>query len=114
MILGRVRVWRVTTYSRADVAERVGVEPAYLARLVDLGILSPKEPDRFGSGDVRRVLMARSLEDAGIPLDGVAGGHAAGRLDARFPRRAELRAIAALAPETFQQVSELTGIHSSC
>src|SRR5438477_12720682 len=62
---------RVTWYSGENAAGRAGVEPSYLARLVELGILSPEEPNRFSPGDVRRVLMARSLEDAGIPLDGV-------------------------------------------
>ena len=61
----------MTWYAGEDVAERTGVEPSYLVRLVDLGILAPQEPDRFSPGDVRRVLMARSLEDAGIPLDEV-------------------------------------------
>src|SRR5438552_11665280 len=51
---------RVTWYSGEKAAERAGVEPSYLARLVELGILSPEEPDRFSPGDVRRVLMARS------------------------------------------------------
>ena len=37
-----------------DAAERAGVEPSYLDRLVDLGILAPEEPDRFSGGDVRR------------------------------------------------------------
>src|SRR5439155_26669984 len=59
-------------YSRENAAERGGVEPDYLVRLVDLGVLVPGEPDRFSPGVVRRVLMAKSLEDAGIPLDGVA------------------------------------------
>jgi hypothetical protein len=61
----------VTWYSREDAAERVGVEPSYLARLVDLGILVPEGSDRFSPGDVRRVLLARSLEDAGISLEGL-------------------------------------------
>ena len=67
----RSKVAEVTWYSGENVAERAGVEPHYLVRLVDLGILAPEEPDRFSPGDVRRVLMAKSLEDAGIPLEGV-------------------------------------------
>ncbi|MGB8386066.1 MAG: hypothetical protein WCG47_33330, partial [Dermatophilaceae bacterium] len=59
-------------YSRRQAAQRAGVEPGYLVRLVDLGILASQEPEGFSPGDVRRVLMAKSLEGAGIPLDGVA------------------------------------------
>jgi adenylate cyclase len=100
----------VTSYSREDAAERAGVEPAYLARLADLGILSPPEPDRFGPGDVRRVLLARSLEDAGIPLDAVADANRRGALTLDFLDAASYERFAALAPETFRQVSDRTGI----
>jgi hypothetical protein len=43
----------VTWYSPAEAAERAGVEPSYVARLIDLGILAPEEPDRCSGGDVR-------------------------------------------------------------
>jgi adenylate cyclase len=77
---------------------------------VDLGILSPEEPDRFSSGDVRRVLMARSLEDAGIPLEGVAAAIQRGALSLAFLDAATYERFAALAAETFRQVSDRTGI----
>ena len=100
----------MTSYSGKNVAERVGVEPSYLVRLVDLGILAPEEPDRFSPGDVRRVLMARSLEDAGIPLDDMATAIRHGALSLEFFDAACFERFAALAPETFQQVSDRTGI----
>jgi class 3 adenylate cyclase/DNA-binding transcriptional MerR regulator len=100
----------VTQYSRRDAAERAGVEPSHLDRLVDLGILSPDAPNRFGPGDVRRVLMARSLEDAGIPLDGVADAMRRGALTLDFLDAAAFERFSALGPETFRQVSERTGI----
>ena len=95
----------MTWYSRENAAERVGVEPSYLVRLVDLGILAPEDPDRFSPGDVRRVLMAKSLEDAGIPLEGVAAGIQSGALSLDFLDAASYERFAALAAETFQQVS---------
>lgn len=100
----------MTTYSREDAAERAGVDPAYVARLVNLGILSPNEPDRFGPGDVRRVLMARSLEHAGIPIDGVADALRRGALTLDFLDSESYERFAALAGETFRQVCERTGI----
>jgi adenylate cyclase len=100
----------VTWFSRENAAERVGVEPSYLVRLVDLGILAPEQPDRFSAGDVRRVLMARSLEDAGIPLDGVGAAIQRGTLSLAFLDAASYERFAALAPETFRQVSDRTGI----
>jgi adenylate cyclase len=77
---------------------------------VDLGILAPEERDRFSAGDVRRVLMARSLEDAGIPLEGVAAAIERGALSLSFMDAASYERFAALASETFQQVSSRTGI----
>ncbi len=97
-------------YSRENAAERGGVEPDYLVRLVDLGVLVPGEPDRFSPGDVRRVLMAKSLEDAGIPLDGVAAAIQRGALSLDFLDAASYERFTALAPETFRQVSDRTGI----
>jgi adenylate cyclase len=100
----------VTWYTRENAAERVGVEPSYLARLVDLGILAPEDPDRFSPGDVRRVLMAKSLEDAGIPLEGLAAGIKNGALSFSFLDAASYERFAALGSETFRQISDRTGI----
>jgi hypothetical protein len=100
----------VTWYSREAAAERVGVEPSYLGRLVDLGILSPEGPDRFSPGDVRRVLMTKSLEDAGIPLEGLAAGIQSGALSFSFLDAASYERFAALGSETFRQVSSRTRI----
>jgi adenylate cyclase len=99
----------VTWHSRENAAERAGVEPSYLVRLVDLGILAPEEPDRFSPGDVRRVLMAKSLENAGISLDDVAASIRRGALSLDFLDATAFERFAAQAAETFQQVSERTG-----
>jgi adenylate cyclase len=100
----------VTGYSREDAARQAGVEPPYLDRLNELGILSPGSPDRFSPGDVRRVLMARSLEDAGIPLEGVGAAIGRGALSFDFLDATAYERFASLAAETFQGVSERTGI----
>ena len=100
----------MTWYAGEDVAERAGVEPSYVVRLVGLGILAPVEPDRFTSGDIRRVLMSRSLEGAGIPLDDVAAAMRHGALSFSFFDAAGYERLAGLGPETFQQVSDRTGI----
>jgi adenylate cyclase len=97
-------------HSSEDVAERAGVEPSYVARLVELGLLSPEELDRFSPGDVRRVMLARSLEEAGIPLDAVGAEVRRGALSLAFLDAPSYERFAALAPETFRQVSERTGI----
>jgi adenylate cyclase len=100
----------VTWYSREETAERAAVDPSYLVRLVDLGVFLPVEPDRFSPGDVRRVLMAKSLEDAGITLEEVAAAIRRGALSLDFLDAASFERFAAHAAETFQQVSDRTGI----
>jgi len=100
----------VTWNSAEGVAERAGVEPSYLVRLVDLGVVAPEEPDRFSPGDVRRVLMARSLEGAGIPLDAVAAAMQRGDLSLAFLDAPAYERFAALAAETFRQVGDRTGV----
>ena len=100
----------MTSYPRDDAAERAGVEPSYLVRLVDLGILTPEGDDRFSPGDVRRVGMAKSLEDAGIPLEGVAAAIQRGALSLAFFDAASYERFATLTGETFGQVSARTGI----
>jgi adenylate cyclase len=100
----------MTWLTREDAAERAGVEPDYLDRLVDLGIVALERPGRFSPGDVRRAQLAGSLEDAGIPLDGVAAAMRRGAVSFDFLDAASYERFAALAPETFRQVSERTGV----
>jgi adenylate cyclase len=100
----------VTWCSRDEAAEQAGVEPRYVVRLIDLGILAPKDDDRLSSGDVRRVQMARSLEDAGIPVEGVARAIQSGALSLDFLDGASYERLAHLAAESFQEVSDRTGI----
>ena len=100
----------MNSYPRDDAAERAGVEPSYLVRLVELGILTLGQDDRFSPGDVRRVLMAKSLEDAGIPLEGVAAAIQRGALSLDFLDATAFERFATLTSETFRQVSDRTGI----
>ncbi len=100
----------MTWCTREEAAQRAGVTPEYVGRLVDLGVLAPERPDRFSEGDVRRVLTARSLEEAGIRLGEVVAAVERGALSLDFLDAAAYERFAALAPETFQQVSERTGI----
>ncbi|MGZ4426544.1 MAG: adenylate/guanylate cyclase domain-containing protein [Nocardioidaceae bacterium] len=100
----------MTWYSREDAAERAGVEPHYVDHLVDLGIVAPAEPNRFSPGDVRRMAMAKSLEDAAIPLDHVVAALRSGALSLDFLDADAYERFATLAGETFQQVSDRTGV----
>ena len=100
----------MTWYRRSEVAERAGVPAEFVDRLVDLGIVAPEGRDGFSPGDVRRALLCRSLEDAGVPLDGVAAALRRGALSLAFLDAPSYERISTLADETFQQVSDRTGI----
>ena len=100
----------MATYTRLETAERAGVDPDYLDRLVELGIIAPSEPDAFSPGDIRRVLMTRSVDESGISLDGLAAAIRDGSISMAFLDAPAYERFAALAPETFLQVADRTGI----
>src|SRR4029453_4994984 len=52
----------VSGYSRQEVARRAGVDPGYVDRLVELGILTPAAADAFSPGDAPRARGGESLE----------------------------------------------------
>ena len=54
------------------MAARAGVDPDYVDRLVELGILSPGNGNTFSAGDVRRARCVQSFDQAGVPLEGLA------------------------------------------
>jgi adenylate cyclase len=96
-------------FTAEQAAERAGVEPAYLVRLQELGIL-PDDRGSFTDGDVRRALTARSLEGAGIPLDTVGDAMERGALTLDFLDSEAYERFVGLCDETFRQVSDRTGI----
>ncbi|MDP9249875.1 MAG: adenylate/guanylate cyclase domain-containing protein [Chloroflexota bacterium] len=97
-------------YSRPEAAKRAGVEPAYLDRLIELGIIAPGAGDRLSKGDLRRAQMARTLETAGIGLEGLAAGIKGGHLTLAMMDAPTYERFATLSDETFQQLSERTGL----
>jgi adenylate cyclase len=100
----------VSTYTRDEAAGRAGVPVERLDHLVGLGILTPNKDDRFSSGDVRRIGMVQSLEDAGIPLDGLAAAMTRGELSLAFMDSEAYERFSSLSPITFRELSEQTGV----
>ena len=96
-------------YTREGAAERAGVDASYLDRLLDVGILSPAEKG-FSNSDVRRMLLAKSLEGAGIPLDAVGAAIRQGSLSLDFLDADAYERFSSLSDETFREASERTGI----
>jgi adenylate cyclase len=100
----------VSGYTRQEVAQRAGVDPDYLDRLVELGILAPDVGGEFSPGDVLRARWLQSLERAGVPLEGVSAAIRDGTLSFSFLDVAAYDRFAGLSATTFQQLSAQTGI----
>jgi adenylate cyclase len=100
----------VSGYSTEEVAQRAGVDPDYVDRLVELGILTPGTGDGFSPGDVLRARWVQSLERAAVPLEGMAAAVRDGSLSFSFMDVAAFDRFTGLSDTTFQQVSERTGI----
>jgi adenylate cyclase len=98
----------VKHYSRAEAAVRAGVDQAYVDRLIELGIIGSAHG--LTRGDVRRVQMAQTLETAGMSLEGLAKGIESGLISLDFMDAPTYDRFANLADETFQQLSDRTGL----
>jgi adenylate cyclase len=97
-------------HTREEVASKAGVDPDYVDRLVEFGMITPGDGEVFSSGDVRRARWIRSLEGAGVPLEGMAAAVRGGTLSFSFLEMSAFDRFAGLTGTTFQQLSEETGI----
>jgi adenylate cyclase len=100
----------VGDHSRQEVARKAGVDPDYVDRLVELGILRPSTEDTFSPGDVRRARWVRGLEHAGVTLDGMAAAVRDGALSFTFLDASAYDRFAALSSTTFRELSASTDI----
>jgi class 3 adenylate cyclase len=96
-------------YTRAEAAVRAGVEPAYLDRLIELGIITPAPDGQLTKGDIRRAQMAQTLENAGIGPESLATGIRSGHLTLDFMDSPVYERFATLSEETFEALSKRTG-----
>jgi adenylate cyclase len=100
----------VAEHSRQEVALRAGVDPDYVDRLVELGILRPDREDAFSPGDVRRARWVQSLERTGVPLEGMAAAVRDGALSFSFLDAPAFDRFAEVSGTTFHELSVRTGI----
>ena len=100
----------VSGYTRQEVAQRAGVDPAYVDRLVELGILTPGAGDAFSPGDMLRARWLQSFERAGVPLEAMAAAVRDGALTFSYMDAAAFEQFSGLSGTTFQELSAQTGI----
>jgi adenylate cyclase len=97
--------------SAAGLADLAGVTGAEVARLVELGILVPRDGvDPFLETDAYKVRVAAACEQAGLPMAGIAAAIRAGRLRFGFLEAAPYRRWGVRSARTYRQVSQETGV----
>jgi adenylate cyclase len=100
----------VAEYTRRDVAWKAGVDLEYVDRLVELGIVTPGPGDVFSTGDVRRARWVASLEQSGVPLEGMAAAVRDGALSFSYLDASAFDRFAGMSTTTFSELSERTGV----
>jgi adenylate cyclase len=100
----------VDEHSRQEVARKAGVDPEYIDRLAELGILKPDSGDAFSPGDVRRARFVQSFERAGVPLEAVAAAVRNGALSLSYLDATAFDRFAGMSGTTFRELSERTSV----
>ncbi len=93
-----------------DLAARAGADPAYVARLVDLGILPGRSVGAIGVGDIRRIRVVQGLEAGGIPLEVIGEAMRQGAVSLEFVEQPAYDRFAADSDLTFRELSDRHGI----
>jgi adenylate cyclase len=97
--------------SASGLADLAGVTEPEVARLVELGLLVPRDgAGPFRETDVQKVRLATACERAGLPMEGIASVIRSGRLSFAFLEAAPYRRWAVRSARTYRQVSQETGV----
>src|SRR6266516_4583308 len=89
--------------SRDRLADRSGVEPGYIDRLVTLGILTAAEDGTFAGSSRRVVRLVRSFDGSGITPEHIGEAIRAGQLSLAFLDQPSYEHFAGLSDTTFQE-----------
>jgi adenylate cyclase len=94
--------------SATEVAERAGVDPAFVERLVELRIVVPTD-GRYRESDVYRARLVRAFDAAGLSLDDIGKVVEAGKFSFAFLDFGNWR-WAPLSARTYEQLAEESGL----
>jgi class 3 adenylate cyclase len=92
------------------IADRAGVDPAYVERLAELGLLRADEDGRFGESDVRRIQLLQVVDRGDLSLEGLATVVSQGGVSLEHLDAATYQAFSPLSAETFAEVSARTAV----
>lgn len=93
-----------------QIAEWAGVEPAFVARLIELAILETDDEGLLAEIHYRTVRIVRALEEAALPLEGLSQAMASGALSFQFTENPSYTRWTSLSDVTFRELSEETGV----
>jgi adenylate cyclase len=95
----------------AGLARLAGVPEAEIGRMVEVGVLVPRDgPAPFLLRDLHKLRLAVACERAGLPMDGIAAAIRAGRLSFAFMEASPYARWAVPSGRTYRQVSAETGV----
>ena len=97
-------------YQAQEAAKAADVLPEFVSQLVKLGIVPPDENGSFSTGDVRRIRLLRTLDQAGLPLDGIAEAMRLHELSLDFYDLPLYERLSATTEDTFEEVAEETNV----
>jgi DNA-binding transcriptional MerR regulator len=97
-------------YQAQEAAKAAEVLPGFVSQLVELEIVPPDENGTFSAGDVRRIRLLRTLDRAGLPLDGVAEVVRRHELSLDFYDLPSYERLSATTEDTFEEVAEETNV----
>ena len=92
------------------IADRAGVDPAYVERLAELGLVRADEDGRFGESDVRRIQLLQVVDRGDLSLEGLATVVSQGGVSLEHLDAATYQAFSPLSAETFAEVSARTAV----
>jgi adenylate cyclase len=100
----------VERVSADQIAKAAGVEPAYVAGLIEEGILEPDGAGLLSERDVRRVRIVQTLEGAGLPLNGLGEAVRSGVVSLGFIDSPSYDRWGSFSETTFQSLSAEIGV----
>jgi adenylate cyclase len=93
-----------------SIADRAGVDAAYVRHLAELGLVRADADGRFAESDVRRIQLLQVVDRSGLSLEGLATVVGRGGLTLEFLDAATYQAFSPLSDETFATASARTGV----
>jgi adenylate cyclase len=96
-------------YSIERVAAGAGVEPGYVRRLIDEGIIASTN-GQMSVGDMRRVAIVRALDQSGLPVEALGEAMRRGQISLQWVDQVAYERFGAQADETFEGAAARIGV----